>query len=356
MNTINSQTGSTRCPVRGDLSDDGSAFYDGAEWGWQPLWLHRDAVLPVCRQQLRIDASDAQLLSGGFLNQNWRLRCDDHDRVLRVGRAERTVEQVAYEYTLTSAWAAEIDQIVLAERPPGPSIDGHLLTVFPYREGISGAQVPAPRRTVELAPVLAAMHRIALELDLGQRPGFPLLGVGAAPVGNDHRSPVGARWHAVRSAVLDRYGTGPEVLTPATVVDRAVDELTVQLERWHGQGRLDRRAPVHADLNVRNQLYRDHRLVGIIDADDCRVEPLISEVAGLAYADPAVDPAAAWQLYRQAGGPLPDEDQELLLPFARLGCLGELEWFTADDGTATHLALGKLQTLADQLAGGPIRD
>lgn len=357
MNTIMGDGDrSTAAPARGDVSEDGASFYDGTAWGWQPLWLHRDAVLTVCRDQLGIEASAAALLAGGFLNQNWRLRCADHDRVLRVGRAERTQEQVAYEFALTSAWATEIDQIVLAEGPPEVAVDGHLLTVFPYREGISGTEVSSSVRTVALAPVLAAMHRISLRLDLGQRPGYPMIAAGAVDgAGSRYRLSVGERWRAVRAAVLDRFGTGPEVMAPATSIDREVDELTADLDRWATAGRLELRAPVHADLNIRNQLYRDHRLVGIIDADDCRVEPLIGEVAGLAYTDPDVDPAAAWQLYQQAGGPLPAEDQELLLPFARLGCLGELEWFTDDDGIATHLALDKLQTLAEQLNGGPVR-
>ena len=113
---------------------------------------------------------------------------------------------------------------------------------------------------------------------------------------------------------------------------------------------------MHGDLNVRNQLYRDGQLVGIIDTDDCRIEPLAWEVAGLAYSDPTVPPSAARELYQRAGGPLHPADHELLLPFARLGVLSELRWITDDDtGEATHLGLKNLQIIADGLTGAPIR-
>ena len=115
------------------------------------------------------------------------------------------------------------------------------------------------------------------------------------------------------------------------------------------------RAAVDGDLNAPNQLYRDGVLVGIIDTDDCRVGPLIWEVAGLAYSDPAVSPEAAWELYRQAGGPLPAADRQLLLPFARLGTLSELQWVTDNAGAATDLALKTLEAIADDLGGTPTR-
>jgi hypothetical protein len=45
-----------------------------------------------------------------MLNQSWRISCSDHDRVLRVGRQERTVEQVARIGALTGLmWLTEDD-------------------------------------------------------------------------------------------------------------------------------------------------------------------------------------------------------------------------------------------------------
>ena len=180
---------------------------------------------------------------------------------------------------------------------------------------------------------------------LDQRPGMTSI----------DDEPVASRWAVARQAVLDRFGHGSNVIQTIGKVDRAVDEVDNQIQRWRGSGRLEPRAAVHGDLNARNQLYRDGALVGIIDTDDCRVEALIWEVAGLAYSDPAVSPEAAWELYRQAGGPLHPADRELLLPFARLGTLSELQWITDDTGAATHLGLKTLEAIADDLRDTPTR-
>jgi Ser/Thr protein kinase RdoA (MazF antagonist) len=167
-------------------------------------------------------------------------------------------------------------------------------------------------------------------------------------------------WEGARLAIMKRFGTGPDVQQPLTIVDRAIAELDAMLDRWQAQGRLDTRATVHGDLNPRNQLYRDGTLVGIIDTDDCRVEPLVWDVANLAYAHPDVPPATVWRLYRESGGPLPDADESLLATFARIGVLTAIMWLQDGDapgeGPATHLALRGLTSLADDLAWDPYRD
>jgi Ser/Thr protein kinase RdoA (MazF antagonist) len=144
------------------------------------------------------------------------------------------------------------------------------------------------------------------------------------------------------------------------IVDQAIAELDDVLDQWRSGGRLDSRATVHGDLNPRNQLYREETLVGLIDTDDCRVEPLIWDVASLAYSHPAVAPATVWRLYRKSGGPLPDEDEEMLATFARIGSLSAIMWLQDGEapgvGPATHLALRTLTELARNLADDPHRD
>ncbi|HEY9293866.1 MAG TPA: phosphotransferase, partial [Microlunatus sp.] len=299
----------------------------------------------ACRESFGLPARSAELLTGGLLNQSWRVRADDHDRVLRVGRPERDLDQVRYEYRLAAAWAEEIPQVIVAEHAPGHRAGDHLLTLFRFVDGVDGSQVRAATRNRQLAPVMARMHRIAVDLGLPQRPGYRSI----------DEQPMSAHWGRVRSAIVDRFGATAEVGEPASAVDRAVDQLDQQLDGWRSAGRLDHRAAVHGDLNTRNQLYRNGRLVGIIDIDECRVEPLIWEVAGMAYTDPSVDPQAVWRQYLDAGGPLPPEDGEMLESFARLGALGELQWFLDDEGKATHLALDKLWTLAAELGTAPVR-
>ncbi|MFC7620298.1 phosphotransferase enzyme family protein [Microlunatus sp. GCM10028923] len=333
-------------PERGALSPDGTHYYDGAGWGWQPLWLTSDRLVDFCRDAWGLPVRRASLLAEGMLNQTWKLDCADHDRVLRVGRSERTAEQVRYEYVVARAWAEVTPVLVAPEQDEVPVLDGHTLAVFPFVQGVSGVSVASPVRSREIIPVLAAMHRASVGLGLGQRPGFGSI--------DDHPRWFG--WQQVRIAIMDRFGHGPEVLTPIGAVDRAVEEQDRQLDTWLRSGRLDVRAPVHGDLNPRNQLYRDDRLVGLIDTDDLRVEPLAWEVAGMAYTDADVDPRRVWRDYLDAGGPLDPRDEELLLPFVRMGQLGEIQWLTDEDGAATHLALGNLNHLVKSLDAPPVRD
>ena len=343
--------GSLRCvsdpePERGALSPDGTHYYDGAGWGWQRLWLTPTRLIGFCREEWGLPVRRASLLAEGMLNRTWKLDCDDHDRVLRVGRAERTAEQVEYEYVVTRAWTKITPVLVGPERADIPVVDGHTLAVFPFVQGVSGVSVPSPVRSREIAPVLAALHRASLGLGLGQRPGFRWI--------DDHPRWFG--WQQVRIAIMDRYGRGPDVLAPIEVVDRVIEDQDRLLGAWSRSGRLEVRAPVHGDLNPRNQLYRDDRLVGLIDTDDLRVEPLAWEVAGQAYTDARVDPRRVWRDYLDAGGPLDPRDEALLQPLVRMGQLGEIQWLTDEDGVATHLALGNLNHLAKALEAPPVRD
>jgi len=331
--------------IRGQLSADGRQYFDGPDWGWQDLWVPAATILDVSRAQFSVPVLRATLLADGMLNQSWRISCSDHDRVLRVGRRERTVEQVAYERVAAAAWAAVVPEVVTAEHDDVPVIDGHTLTLFPFVHGASGAGVPGPERAGILAPKLAAMHRASLVLGLHQRPGFAAI--------DDH--PPWFDWEHTRVAMLERFGHGRDVTSPIEVVDRATAEHDDLLDEWQRDGRLSQRATVHGDLNPRNQLYGDGQLVGIIDTDDCRVEPLLWDLANLAYSDAATSPTAVWTDYIDAGGPLEPAAQDLLVHIARIGALTELRWLTDEDGPS-HLALDHLVALAGQLTGGVRRD
>ena len=124
--------------TRGDLSTAGDAYFDGDDWGWQPLWLSRAEVLAACREAFGIEPDRSNLLHEGMLNQSWRISASDHDRVLRISRTERTVEQVTYEHRLARAWAEVEPAVVVAEHDTVPVVDGHALTLFPFVAGCTG--------------------------------------------------------------------------------------------------------------------------------------------------------------------------------------------------------------------------
>lgn len=69
------------------------------------------------------------------------------------------------------------------------------------------------------------------------------------------------------------------------IVDDELRRLTTLIYGWRADGRLSLRATVPGDLNPSNQLFDDAQLVAVIDTDDCRVEPLVWEVAQTVYGD-----------------------------------------------------------------------
>ena len=337
--------------VPGDVSPGGTHHFDSDDWGWRDLWLTAGQVPGVVGSEFGVQVTGpVRLLGEGMLNQSWHLPCADHDRVLRVGRLERTPEQVRYERVAATAWAAAVPQVIVAEHEHVPVLDGHTLTVFPFVHGRSGQDVYAETRTLAMVPVVAALHHASLAQGLPQRTGFTAV---------DER-PRWFGWESARLAIMDRFGTGPDVQQPLTILDRDIAALDTVLDQWQAEERLSIRATVHGDLNPRNQLYRDGALVGLIDTDDCRVEPLVWDVANLAYSHPDVPAATVWRRYRDAGGPLPDADEELLATFARIGDLSAIMWLQDGDapgeGAATHLALRGLTALADRLTREPQRD
>jgi Ser/Thr protein kinase RdoA (MazF antagonist) len=279
----------------------------------------------------------AARLTDGMLNQSWRLSCHDHDRVLRIGRRERTADQVRYERRVARAWSEVVPQVVVAETDDVPVVEGRALTLFPFVDGDAGTGVDPVARTPIMAGVLARLHQASLDLELPQRPGF---------AAQDER-PDWWRWPAARDLLAQRYHDDPELADAIRIVDDELQRLATLMDRWRTDGRLSLRATVHGDLNPRNQLFRDGQLVGVIDTDDCRVEPLVWEVAQTAYGDRTVPAADVWRWYREAGGPVPDHDQELLAPMARIGAMSELQWvLDLDDGsTPTLHAEGREQVL-----------
>jgi Ser/Thr protein kinase RdoA (MazF antagonist) len=338
-------------PVPGDVSPGGTHHFDSDDWGWRDLWVTAGEVSGLVASMFGVRVTGpVQLLGEGMLNQSWHVPCADHDRVLRVGRRERTPELVRSEHVAATAWAAVAPALVVAENDHVPVIDGHTLTLFPLVHGESGQAVDAGTRTAAMVPVVAALHRASLALGLPQRPGFTAV---------DDR-PRWFGWEHARLAIMARFGTGPDVQRPLAVIDQATAHVDDMLDGWLAEGRLAMRATVHGDLNPRNQLYRDGALVGLIDTDDCRVEPLVWDVANLAYSHPDVRADEVWRLYRAEGGPVADADGEMLATFARIGALSEIMWLQDGDapgeGAATHLALRTVTALAAKLSGPVHRD
>ncbi|MGH2559203.1 MAG: phosphotransferase enzyme family protein [Thermomicrobiales bacterium] len=330
-------------PEVGDLSADGLHYWDGNIWGWQPLWLAPDEVVSAARMPFERPVTDVHFLAAGLLNQSWRLDADDGVYVLRVSRLERSREQVAYEHAFTRELMKRVDVVV----PPlkgrnGESIQqwrGWTLSLFPFIEGVSGSAIDAEVLVQQAAAILARIHRASLDhVRFGRRPGFRSI--------DEHPRWI---WFTVKPILTRDLGGTEDFDALCRALDREIAELDRWLDGLDAARRPLSRATVHGDFNPRNLIFRDNRLVAVIDWDECRVEPVAWEVAQVGLGSPDIAPDAFWRTYLDAGGPLVPEGVELLGGFARMGALSELRW-TVKSGQATPHAIKQVRDVAAALA------
>jgi len=315
----------------GAVSSDGTHYWNGEAWGWQLLWLTATDVLAAARARFGRGPDSATFLASGLLNQSWRL---GSEYVLRISRSELTDAHIRYEHLITRRLHERIDGVVA----PLAGIDGatiqlwngRIVSLFPFVAGVSGADVERAECADAAVDLVAEIHRVSPELGLPQRPGV-------IPFDRRDQHP----WGWVRP-VLERDLPGARDLIAA--VDREV----IALDRWF-DGQRDRQFTyglVHGDVNPRNLIFGGDR-VALIDWDGCRLDPVITETAGLVCSAP--DPDRAWRRYLAAGGPLTEADHEQLPPYARMDALGELQ-YAVDDGRASPTAMAKLEWTWDQLS------
>lgn len=313
----------------GDLSADGASYWSGDGWEWQPLWLRADEVLTAARARFGRAGAEATFLAAGMLNQSWLVG----EHVLRVGRPERSVAQVSYEHAVL----AELDKRVPFVVPPlagrsGGTLEewnGWLLTLSPFIAGRSGVDVDPLVRAVQSAAALGRLHRVAVELDLPQRPGFRSVDAEPRWV-----------WTAYRPALFSGLGDEPEFLEIAAELDREARELDAWLDGL--RGRVLPRALVHGDFNTRNLIFDGDALAAVIDWDECRVDLLAWEAAQ----GQGEHVSTFWAAYLEAGGPLDARDVELFDGFARMGAFSEVQW-SVNSGAVSPNALSTLREAAN---------
>ena len=328
-------------PTFGQLNPAASHYWNGPAWGWQRLWICPDGIQEAVRACYGVSADSASFLAAGMLNQSWHITSTDGEFVLRVARSDRSWDQIKYEHALTTELHKHIDVVI----PPEAGLDrkslqnwqGRPVPLFRYVDGIAGTELAAEARLASVASVLGRIHRRTLELDWPQRPGFRSV----------HDEP---RWVWKKfEPVLRRRLGAAEVGSSFEIIDAAVANLDDWLDAASRTGGLGPEAVVHGDFNNRNVLFHKHaptsRLCGVIDWDDCCVNPLAWELAQLAFRTGEYDVEQFWSVYIESGGPVETKDIKLLSNFALMGELSELEW-TVDDGETGPRAAEQVRELA----------
>ncbi len=121
--------------------------------------------------------------------------------------------------------------------------------------------------------------------------------------------------------------------------------------------------PTHGDYYRRNLLCANGEIVGIIDWNDAVVRPLAVELAGatfelcrddehLLHTDRAEEFVAA---YRDAGGPVPEREIEMLGPLMRMWIRDDVRGSLACEGDASSDYVTK-QIRAFRHLGGKLPD
>jgi Ser/Thr protein kinase RdoA (MazF antagonist) len=179
---------------------------------------------------------------------------------------------------------------------------GYPVALFPFVEGeVLDRESSALR--MEAARILAAIHCSLIEWPGGPRP-----------------EPEGRR-----------------PLPPPTtdLIDEDLDEWWLSI-----RSRQFMLAPTHGDYYRRNLLCANGKVVGVIDWHEAKVRPLVNELASATFElckndqhvlqfDRAEEFVAA---YTAAGGPIPQIEIKMLLPFIRLWIRDDALFSIAYDG------------------------
>ena len=243
-------------------------------------------------------------LAGGYANLVHRLESSAGTFALRLEIAPSPAG-IAWEHRVVTALAERVPEIP----PPLPALDG--ATWFPHRElGVwllpfvdgTPADPADERHRLEAAALLGRLHAAARELDVGPRPDVPPL--------------------------LELTWPGRTVAEPLRAHARQIREArtwAIRLVRGLRRRRLTT-GVIHGDFFRGNVLVAGDRAVGLLDWEEATVDWQAYDLANGVWefchlGGDDFDRAAGARFvaaYRAAGGPVPADEDDLLVPLIRV--------------------------------------
>ena len=199
-------------------------------------------------------------------------------------RSETTLESAHWEHRLLGFLGGRAPEVVMPLAGPEPAEDGRVASLLPY---VEGAQLDRddPAQRLELAALLARLHRAGLDWDGGPRPGVPAF---------RDVDFVANRWWDWRRV--------PKTPVLVAAYEASVDFLFDPPPLVLGA--------VHGDVYRGNFRVREGRVAGVLDWEDARVDWPAWELANATWEvcklGDDLDPARAEPFlaaYAQAGGP-----------------------------------------------------
>jgi Ser/Thr protein kinase RdoA (MazF antagonist) len=232
-------------------------------------------------------------LTGGYANDLFRVRADGEQLVLRVKLGAADPDDVAWEQALARELAGRLP-FVHAPRAAF-DVDGRSAWLVPF---VDAGPADPVRDRLAVAAAVGRLHAAGAQLDLGPRPGYVPLRELAWPPAHDVLGDVTAEREAAIAVVREAAARRP------------------------------RTGIVHGDLFPGNVLADGAGAVAaVIDWDEAQHDWLVWDLAmavGTFCADEDAGPLdrdavrAFVAAYREAGGPVPPEEDELLVPLVRV--------------------------------------
>jgi Ser/Thr protein kinase RdoA (MazF antagonist) len=287
---------------RGLVGEDGGVDDDA-------LAEFPDLLGEVCRRYGLSGSPTARRSTGGYANDVFRADCvGDAPVVLHIKHPPSSAESMDWEHRQVRALSIYLPEAL----PPRPALDGSTwfwhddrpVWLVPWVDG--GPAAPADRRAV--AVVLGRLH--SCRVRVSRRPGhrrlleLPLPAVGEYPAEFDAWQPL---IHRERSNLS-------------------------RLVEWLERDRRPMTGLTHNDIFEGNVLVHRERVSAVLDWEEATLDWLVWDLASGMWsfcssedAEPRPDAMTDFvRVYRAAGGPVPPEEDDLIVPLVRARLLLEV--------------------------------
>jgi Ser/Thr protein kinase RdoA (MazF antagonist) len=268
-----------------------------------------DLLVEVSRRYGLEGPPTVKRLTGGYANDVFRLDyAGDAPVVLHIKHPPSSAESMDWEHRQVGAVSSDLPEALA----PRPALDGSTwfwcndrpVWLVPWVDGAPAA--PSDRRAV--AAVLGRLH--SCRVRISKRPGhrrlleLPLPAVGEYPSEFDAWQPLLHHERRILSRLVERLDRDRRPLMGLT----------------------------HNDIFEGNVLVRDGRVSAVLDWEEADLDWLVWDLASAMWSfcsspDAELSPEAMTdfvRVYRAAGGPVPPEEDELLVPLVRARLLLEV--------------------------------
>jgi Ser/Thr protein kinase RdoA (MazF antagonist) len=265
--------------------------------------LPNDPLIRAARERYALGhVTSVQRLRGGYANDVFLLTAVEQRLVLRVKYPPVDLDSLTWEHRLLNALSNTMREVPAPLRTRDGAtfflFDGRPVSLMPYLPG-------APARPEDRVPVAQTLGRVhATTVRLPQRPGHPRL----------------------RDLPFPEIGALPSWLENWRLRIRQARSDAIDLVDRLAKSRPLRNGIAHNDIFPGNVLMHEGRASALLDWEEADIDWLVWDLAcGLwtfcNHRDEELDSQAAGTFlaaYREAGGTVPPNEDDLIVPLVRV--------------------------------------